>query len=188
NERFVNIKVDREERPDIDRIYQIAQQLLTRRTGGWPLTVFLTHDDQRPFFAGTYFPKQARYGMPAFKDVLRRVSDYYRTHEAELRAQNALLLQAFEQLTTAPAAATTPLTSEPLAAARAQLEASFDRRFGGFSGAPKFPHAPAIERLLRDWYASIAGPEADTQALHMATFTLRCMADGGINDQLGGGF
>ncbi len=89
NERFVNIKVDREERPDIDRIYQIAQQLLTRRAGGWPLTVFLTHDDQRPFFAGTYFPKEARYGMPAFKDVLTRVSDYYRTHEGELRAQNA---------------------------------------------------------------------------------------------------
>src|ERR1700756_2312522 len=91
NELFVNIKVDREERPDIDRIYQIAQQLLTRRSGGWPLTGFLTHDDQRPFFAGTYFPKEARYGMPAFRDVLTRVSDYYRTHEVELRAQSALL-------------------------------------------------------------------------------------------------
>jgi uncharacterized protein YyaL (SSP411 family) len=188
NERFINIKVDREERPDIDRIYQIAQQLLTRHAGGWPLTVFLTHDDQRPFFAGTYFPKEARYGMPAFKDVLTRVSDYYRSHEGELRAQNALLMQAFDSLITPPAAADTRLTPEPLVAARAQLEASFDSRFGGFSGAPKFPHAPAIERLLRDWYASIASRETDTQALHMATFTLRCMADGGINDQLAGGF
>ena len=74
NERFVNIKVDREERPDIDRIYQIAQQMLTQRSGGWPLTMFLTHDDQRPFFGGTYFPKEARYGLPAFKDLLLRVA------------------------------------------------------------------------------------------------------------------
>jgi uncharacterized protein YyaL (SSP411 family) len=188
NERFVNIKVDREERPDIDRIYQIAQQLLTRRAGGWPLTVFLTHDDQRPFFTGTYFPKEARYGMPAFKDVLTRVSDYYRTHEGELRAQNALLMQAFETLVTPPAAPDIRLTSAPLTAARAQLAASFDADFGGFGGAPKFPHAPAIERLLRDWYVTISAAQSDTQALHMATFTLRCMADGGINDQLAGGF
>ena len=73
NRRFVNIKVDREERPDIDRIYQVAQQMLTQRSGGWPLTMFLSSDDQRPFFGGTYFPKEARYGLPAFGDLLRRV-------------------------------------------------------------------------------------------------------------------
>src|SRR6201993_5195161 len=84
NDNFVNIKVDREERPDIDRIYQIAQQMLTQRGGGWPLTMFLTHDDQRPFFGGTYFPKEPRHGLPAFKDVLLRVSEYYRTHEPEM--------------------------------------------------------------------------------------------------------
>ncbi|HEY0766660.1 MAG TPA: thioredoxin domain-containing protein [Steroidobacteraceae bacterium] len=76
NDNFVNIKVDREERPDIDRIYQIAQQMLTQRSGGWPLTMFLTHDDQQPFFGGTYFPKEARYGLPAFKDILLRVAEY----------------------------------------------------------------------------------------------------------------
>src|SRR5947208_1273618 len=81
NERFVNIKVDREERPDVDRIYQIAQQMLTQRPGGWPLTMFLTHDDHRPFFGGTYFPEEARHGLPAFTDILRRVSEYYRLHE-----------------------------------------------------------------------------------------------------------
>ena len=74
NELFVNVQVDREERPDLDRIYQIAQQMLTQRSGGWPLTMFLAHDDQRPFFGGTYFPPQARFGMPAFRDVLTRVA------------------------------------------------------------------------------------------------------------------
>src|SRR5690606_6385969 len=83
NELFVNIKVDREERPDIDRIYQVAHQMLTRRGGGWPLTMFLTHDDQRPFFGGTYFPKEPRFGMPAFKDILQRVAQYYREHQQE---------------------------------------------------------------------------------------------------------
>src|SRR5690349_24940102 len=92
NEHFVNIKVDREERPDIDRIYQIAQQMLTQRSGGWPLTMFLTHDDQRPFFGGTYFPKEARYGMPAFRDLITRVAQYYRDHQTELREQNAALV------------------------------------------------------------------------------------------------
>src|SRR6476660_2621169 len=81
NELFVNIKVDREERPDLDRIYQVAQQMLTQRGGGWPLTMFRTHEEQRPFFGGTYFPKEARYGSPAFMDVMQRVSEYYREHQ-----------------------------------------------------------------------------------------------------------
>ena len=85
NAHFVNIKVDREERPDIDRIYQIAQQMLTQKSGGWPLTMFLTHEDQRPFFGGTYFPNEARYGMPAFGDLLKRVSEYYHQHQGDLR-------------------------------------------------------------------------------------------------------
>src|ERR1700761_8114307 len=89
NDLFVNIKVDREERPDIDRIYQIAQQMLTQRSGGWPLTMFLTHDDQRPFFGGTYFPREARFGLPSFRDLLIRVADYYTEHQTELRQQNA---------------------------------------------------------------------------------------------------
>ena len=188
NKHFVNIKVDREERPDIDRIYQVAQQMLTQHGGGWPLTMFLTHEDQRPFFGGTYFPKEARYGLPAFRDVLLRVAKYYRDHAAELRSQNDALMSAFAQLNPAPAAADTELTDEPLKACRAQLAHSFDSRDGGFGAAPKFPHPQSLERLLRDWRASAHAPEPDLQALHMATFTLRRMAEGGINDQLGGGF
>jgi uncharacterized protein YyaL (SSP411 family) len=188
NDHFINIKVDREERPDIDRIYQIAQQMLTQRSGGWPLTMFLTHDDQRPFFGGTYFPKEARYGLPAFKDILQRVAAYYRDHAGELRKQNEALMAAFAELTPKPAGPESELTEAPLAACRAQLARSFDSRNGGFGGAPKFPHAEMIEWLLRRWYASAQAPEPDLQALYMATLTLRRMAEGGINDQLGGGF
>src|SRR5579862_4158431 len=133
NERFVNIKVDREERPDIDRIYQIAQQLLTRRTGGWPLTVFLTHDDQRPFFAGTYFPKEPRYGMPPFKEVLARVEQFYREHKQELKEQNLQLQEAFAQLDGGnDAPPTEALDAAPLGNAIGALLKSFDPRDSGF--------------------------------------------------------
>ena len=188
NDNFINIKVDREERPDIDRIYQIAQQMLTQRSGGWPLTMFLTHDDQRPFFGGTYFPKEARYGLPAFTDILQRVAAYYRDHAGELRKQNEALMAAFAELTPEGAGPESELTDAPLAACRAQLARSFDSRNGGFGGAPKFPHAEMTEWLLRRWYVSAQAPEPDLQALYMATLTLRRMAEGGINDQLGGGF
>jgi uncharacterized protein len=188
NDLFVNIKVDREERPDIDRIYQIAQQMLTQRSGGWPLTMFLTHDDQRPFFGGTYFPPEARFGLPAFRDMLLRVAEYYRDHEPDLRKQNAALMSAFDDLNPPAGAAGTQLTAAPLKAARAQLAKTFDPHNGGFGGAPKFPHPKTLERLLRDWHASSNLLEPDLHALYMATLTLRRMGDGGINDQLGGGF
>jgi uncharacterized protein YyaL (SSP411 family) len=188
NELFVNIKVDREERPDIDRIYQIAQQMLTQRSGGWPLTMFLTHDDQRPFFGGTYFPQRARFGLPSFRDLLLRVSEYYRQHETELRSQNEALMSAFADLNPPPPAGDIQLTAAPLQAARALLGKSFDPRSGGFGGAPKFPHPKTLERLLRDWHASANAPEPDLQALYMATLTLKRMGEGGIYDQLGGGF
>jgi uncharacterized protein YyaL (SSP411 family) len=188
NENFVNIKVDREERPDIDRIYQIAQQMITQRGGGWPLTMFLTHDDQRPFFGGTYFPREARYGLPGFPDLLKRVVEFYRGHEPEMRAQNAALVAALADINDPPAPPGTELTDAPLKACRAQLAGSFDRRYGGFGGAPKFPQPKAIERLLRDWRGSAPGDEAGLQSLYMASFTLRRMGEGGICDQLGGGF
>jgi len=188
NDNFVNIKVDREERPDIDRIYQIAQQMLTQRGGGWPLTMFLTHDDQRPFFGGTYFPKEARLGLPAFKDILLRVVQYYPQHSAELATQNDALMAAFAQLNPPPAGADSELTDAPLASCRAQLARTFDSHNGGFGGAPKFPHAQTLEWLLRYWRARAGAPEPDLQALYMATLTLRRMGEGGINDQLGGGF
>ncbi|HEV8442070.1 MAG TPA: DUF255 domain-containing protein, partial [Steroidobacteraceae bacterium] len=188
NELFVNIKVDREERPDLDKIYQFAHQVLTQRGGGWPLTMFLTHDDQKPFFGGTYFPDQARYGMPAFATILQRVAAYYREQLPELRAQNDTLMDVYGDLTPAPADSTITLDRTPLDGARAHLADSFDKRHGGFGGAPKFPHPGSIDRLMHHWHASAVSPEPDLQALYMATLTLTRMAEGGLYDQLGGGF
>lgn len=187
NRLFINIKVDREERPDIDRIYQLALQLIARG-GGWPLTMFLTHDDQRPFFGGTYFPPTDRYGMPAFRTVLERVASYYRERQAELRGQSQALVEALSRIDTADDPHQAALTDAPLRALRAELDARFDREHGGWGPAPKFPHPGIIRRLLRDWRATAAGESPDLQALFMATLTLKRMVDGGIFDQLGGGF
>jgi uncharacterized protein YyaL (SSP411 family) len=188
NDLFISIKVDREERPDIDRIYQIAQQVLTQRGGGWPLSMFLTHDDRRPFFGGTYFPKEARYGLPAFKDVLQRVADYYRENSNELHKQSEALIGAFAQLAPAPAPSDVRLTDEPLAACHAALERAFDPKNGGFGKAPKFPHPKLIELLLRRAQATRHTAKPDAHAVVMAWLTLQQMAAGGMNDQLGGGF
>jgi uncharacterized protein len=187
NELFVNVKVDREERPDLDKIYQVAQQLITHGSGGWPLTMFLTPEGQTPFFGGTYFPKEPRYGMPAFSDLLHRVAEYYRDHGAEIVRQNEQLKLAFASLAPEPALGVT-LDGSPLREARAALERSFDARFGGFSQAPKFPHPSSIERSLRHWYGTSADTSPDLKALYMASLTLTRMAEGGLYDQLGGGF
>jgi uncharacterized protein len=186
NELFVNIKVDREERPDLDKIYQVAQQMLTHGSGGWPLTMFLTPQEQ-PFFGGTYFPKEPRYGMPAFRDLLRRVAQYYREEGAEIAAQSQQLLAALAALVRQPDVGAT-FDDSTFAYARAALEKSFDATFGGFSVAPKFPHPTSIERCMRQWYATAAGTEPDLKALYMASLTLTRMAQGGLYDQLGGGF
>jgi uncharacterized protein YyaL (SSP411 family) len=188
NARFVNIKVDREERPDLDRLYQLAHQMLTRRGGGWPLTMFLMHEDQRPFFGGTYFPPERRHGLPSFRELLTQVADYYRDHEAELRSSALAVTRALDELQPAPAPGTQVLDAAPLRNCRAQLERSFDREWGGFGGAPKFPHAPLVQRALRDWHASASAEVPDLQALYMASLTLTRMAAGGLFDQLGGGF
>jgi len=187
NALFVNIKVDREERPDLDRLYQLAQQMLTGRGGGWPLTMFLLPGDQRPFFGGTYFPPVARFGLPAFRDLLQQVAAYYRSHRQQLRASAQQVVAALGDLNPAvqdPRA----LDAGPLHAARARLAQRFDREYGGFGAAPKFPHPAAIARLLRDWYRSAGTAEPDLQALFMAGLTLTRMAEGGLFDQLGGGF
>ncbi len=188
NEKFVNIKVDREERPDLDRIYQLAHQMLAQRGGGWPLTMFLTPDDRRPFFGGTYFPKTPSHGMPAFKDLLQRVAAYHQAHDEEIRTQNAALADAFETLYPTPAAESTTLSTAPSDKARALLDDEFDSEYGGFGGAPKFPHPATIDLLLRRWHASAGKAKPDLQALYMATLTLKRMAEGGLFDQLGGGF
>jgi len=181
NAQFVNVKVDREERPDLDQIYQTAHALLTRRSGGWPLTVFLTPDGA-PFFAGTYFPRHGRYGLPGFMDILPRVAAAYRQQGPAIAAQNRQLAEAMQSLEPGAGEAQA-LPGRAPGVALAALKRSFDRAHGGFGGAPKFPHAAELEFCLR----AFAGGR-DEEALAIVRTTLARMADGGIHDQLGGGF
>ena len=189
NELYVNIKVDREERPDIDKIYQTAHQLLSRRTGGWPLTVMLTPDDQAPFFAGTYFPDAPRHGMPSFRQVLSGVAQLYRERRDDIRRQNASLIEALANLDPGTGAEidAAPLSDAALGAARAALMQSYDSRHGGFGDAPKFPHPTSIERLMRDYAARPTSADG-AAGLAAATFTFRKMCGGGLYDHVGGGF
>ena len=182
NDLYVNVKVDREERPDIDQIYQVAQAMLTQRNGGWPLTMFLT-PDQVPFFGGTYFPSAPRYGMPGFPDLLKRVRQFYDQHPDDIRQQGEGLAAALERMQPRSATHPSQLSREPLDRAAEYLGEAFDREHGGFSGAPKFPHPDTLELLLRRFAA-----RGDAAALERAAFTLRRMAEGGIYDQVGGGF
>ncbi len=184
NRHFINIKVDREERPDIDKIYQTAQQLLTGRTGGWPLTMFLMPDDHTPFFGGTYFPPAPRHGLPDFKSLLTRINEVYQEDRAAIAEQNTAFIKALEQTTTAgPGDPETRLDTSPVDQCVEQLERAFDRRDGGFGGAPKFPHPGNLELLLYQH-----GRTARPGPLDMTRFTLEKMARGGIYDQVGGGF
>ena len=180
NADFVNVKVDREERPDLDQIYQTAHALMTRRSGGWPLTIFLTPDGA-PYFAGTYFPKKSRYGMPGFLELLPRVAGAYREQGEAIVEHGQHLAAALQSLE--PQASADALPAQAPARALAGLEGRFDRVDGGFGGAPKFPHAAELDFCLR------AGTlHADDEAVAIVRTTLRRMADGGIHDQLGGGF
>jgi uncharacterized protein YyaL (SSP411 family) len=174
NRLFVNVKVDREERPDLDQIYQTAHQMLARRAGGWPLTMFLSPDGT-PFFGGTYFPKTARYGMPAFPELCERIAAIWREKRADIEAQNTEVLRALGS-TLPNAGSDAVLSGEPLRDMLDNLRANFDARYGGFGGAPKFPHPTDLELCLRKG------------AGDMALLSLRRMCEGGIYDQLGGGF
>src|SRR5205823_3712118 len=182
NELFVNVKVDREERPDLDQIYQMAHAMLTQRSGGWPLTMFLT-PDQAPFFGGTYFPKASRYGLTGFADLLPRIAAAYREQGAAIAEQNARLKAALALTNPDAQDSSAALPVDAPGLAYAALSRSFDRVHGGFGGAPKFPHPFELEFCLRR-YAS----RDDKSALEIATVTLARMAEGGIHDQLGGGF
>ncbi len=188
NRLFVNVKVDREERPDVDKIYQTAHQLITQRGGGWPLTMFLDGENQRPFFGGTYFPNDARHGMPAFPDLLEKVASYYDEQRDEVRAQSEQLVGVFKKLEPGVSDGTIEYDAAPLQAARDTFAQSFDRDFGGFGSAPKFPHPTTLDRLLRHWRSSANDVEPDLDALVMSTLTLTRMADGGLFDHVGGGF
>lgn len=192
NDNFINIKVDREERPDLDKIYQVAHQLLTGRGGGWPLTMFLSPQDQTPFFGGTYFPLEPRYGMPAFKEILQKVSAFYAAHQNEINEQNVRLKAALFKLQS-QVGTQQELNATPITKGQQELEQSFDPRNGGFGAAPKFPHATSLDFLLRN---SSVTPHAQSALRGLAPnnthniiiITLTKMANGGIYDQIGGGF
>jgi uncharacterized protein YyaL (SSP411 family) len=178
NSRFIAIKVDREERPDLDQVYMGAVQAMTG-SGGWPMSVFLTPDG-RPFYGGTYFPKAPGHGLPSFRQVLEGIDRAWREQRGELEEAGArLVAQLANQARNAAGAAPRP---DLLESAVALIEQSFDARNGGWGGAPKFPQPMTIEFLLR---RAAAG---DRRALPMARRSLEAMADGGIHDQLGGGF
>ncbi len=184
NQWFINIKVDREERPDLDKIYQLAHQLLTGQPGGWPLTIFLTPDLQLPFFSGTYFPKAQSYGRPAFKTLLSQVAHFYYQRKDAIENLSTTLNEAFTQInSTSPSAS--PLDNTPLLKARVGLERNFDFVHGGFGREPKFPMTLQLENLLQYFYDS---RHQDVDALKMVENSLTRMIQGGLFDQIGGGF
>jgi uncharacterized protein YyaL (SSP411 family) len=178
NERFVSVKVDREERPDVDAVYMDAVQALTGR-GGWPLTAFLTPEG-KPFYAGTYYPNEDRHGLPSFRRILTAIAETWRERRDEVETQGQRLVEAISR--PGLGVSEDALTADLLAEAFTSLRRAFDPRWGGFGGAPKFPQPMTLEFLLR---AHLSGrPEA----LDMLTTTLDRMAAGGVYDQVGGGF
>ncbi len=184
NEYFINIKVDREERPDLDKIYQLAHQVLTHRGGGWPLTLFLMPDDQTPFLAGTYFPPQERYGMQSFRSIIQAVHNAYNTKRNDIEFQNRSLLEQLQHINQ-PAKHQAELSDNIFAVMSQQLLEQFDADDGGFTPRPKFPHACFVERCLRQF--SLYGSDY-ANLLEAGLFTAEKMAQGGLFDQIGGGF
>src|SRR6185436_12694625 len=181
NDGFVSIKVDREERPDLDQVYQLAAQLLGR-SGGWPLTVFLT-PDQRPFFAGTYFPPRDRHGMPGFPTLLRAIGEAYRTKRSDIETQARELTDGLVRVHDLESRGAAPYAPAPdlLERASRKLAARFDERHGGFGTRPKFPNTMCLDVLLRR-----AIEEGDQEAGRKVNLALHSMRKGGIWDQLGG--
>lgn len=184
NQHFINIKVDREERPDLDKIYQLAHQMLTGRGGGWPLTIFLSPDDHVPFFAGTYFPPADRYGLRSFRSILSAISEAYVSKRSEISQQNDIIRNELQKLNTSPVQQA-ELTEAVHQGFAQQLLSEFDARHGGFTPKPKFPHASFIERCLRlhHFYG-----EPYKKLLDAGLFTATKMVQGGLFDQIGGGF
>ncbi len=182
NRLFVNVKVDREERPDVDSIYMDAVQAFTGR-GGWPMTVFLLPDG-RPFFGGTYFPRSPRHGMPSFTQLLESVHDLWLHRRDDLLDQANQVTEAIQRDAMASLGASTlPVGVRDIDDAVVLLRRQHDAAWGGFGGAPKFPQAMALDALLR-----IGRRTGDDDVLHLVTTTLDAMASGGIYDHLGGGF
>lgn len=180
NEHFVCIKVDREERPDLDEIYMQATLALNRNQGGWPMTVFLT-PDQKPFFAGTYFPPSDRWGRPGFPTLLKKLAEYWEKDRDGVVAQAANLTTRLREGITAPSPTT--VGEAELDMAVTQFAEDFDAKLGGFGGAPKFPPATGLSLLLHCYHRT-----KDPHTLTMVRTTLDAMAAGGICDHIGGGF
>jgi len=181
NEHFISIKVDREERPEVDEIYMTAVQMMTGQ-GGWPLSVFLT-PELKPFFGGTYFPPEDRLGMPSFGKVLLAISQAWRDRRDDLDDNADRVLAALREQASAAAPASGPLDGAIFARAATALRREFDPQWGGFGGPPKFPPGAAIAFLLREQLET-----GDRDLLAMAAITLDRMAAGGMHDQIGGGF
>jgi len=187
NANFVNIKVDREERPDLDKIYQTSLQLLSPQGGGWPLTMFIDPQSLLPFFGGTYFPKTPRYQLPGFSDLLMRIKEVFESKRAELAEQGEKIQSTLAQMVP-PILDATLADAEVLDGARQALAQQYDSQDGGFGDAPKFPMPAAIERMLRHWALTRRNGGNDKEALDMVMISLTQMARGGIYDHLGGGF
>jgi uncharacterized protein len=181
NEYFVSIKVDREERPDVDDIYMQAVQAMTGQ-GGWPMTVFLLPDG-RPFYGGTYFPLEPRYGIPSFRQLLTSLHDAYTNRRAEVEQAAENLTQSLDRSVLGIGGQEAALTADLIPNAVGKMAGNFDKIHGGFGPAPKFPNPMNLEFLLRAYQHT-----GDEKALHMVSHTLQKMARGGIYDQLGGGF
>ena len=185
NREFVNIKVDREERPDVDRVYMTFVQATTGG-GGWPMSVWLT-PDLKPFVGGTYFPPEDRYGQPGFKKVLERIAAAWKQDHEKIAGQGASIVEALREAQTAQPAAAEKIDAKILSAAYEQFSRSFDARDGGFGSAPKFPR-PVTLNFLSRFYARDPKSDSGKHALEMDLFTLRKMAAGGMHDHVGGGF
>ena len=184
NRHFVNIKVDREERPDIDRIYQTAHQLIAQRPGGWPLTMFLSPEDQLPFFGGTYFPDVPRYGMLAFGDLLERIAGVFHSEPDKIRRQGEAIHQSLIDMQMRENQNQSGASLAALETFDAQLLRAHDAENGGFGRAPKFPQPAILAQALRRAF----GKASDDPVFSAIDFSLRQIARGGIQDHVGGGF
>ncbi len=181
NQNYISIKVDREERPDIDHVY-MSYVMATTGSGGWPMTVFLT-PDRKPFYGGTYFPPEDRYGIPGFKTLLLSIADAWKNRRKEILESADSAVSYLEGRKTPMTLSDKKLSKETLYTFFERHKSSFDTTWGGFGGAPKFPRSHSLSMLFRYWLRS-----GNSEALQMAEKTLDKMADGGMYDQVGGGF
>ena len=178
NSNFINIKVDREERPDVDKIYQMSQSIITGKNGGWPLTIFMDHE-KFPFFGGTYFPKEDKYGMLSFKKILKRVVEFYENNKEDIKKQNSNVLEVFKRLNLRETEAT-KIDQNIVNKLKTQLDSITDTINGGFGSAPKFPQFPSLSFCLNNCSTELE--------IKKIKYTIDRMCTSGINDHVDGGF